>query len=91
MPCYQCNRCNKCGMLSTRVAVTCKACGEPVMPGRSDCPKCGASYAGHMRRGKMTRINSETGKPEEIIPLSNKEAMAAIERAHKSLHPELRD
>ena len=70
MPCYQCSRCNKCGMLSTRMELTCSNCGEPIRPGVSNCPACGASYASNMHRGKMGRLDEATGIVQEFDPLT---------------------
>ncbi len=56
-------------MLSTRMELTCSNCGEPIRPGVSNCPSCGASYASNMRRGKMGRLDETTGVVQEFDPL----------------------
>lgn len=73
MPCYQCSRCNKCGMLSTRMELTCATCGEVVVPGTEACPNCNTSYLNNIARGYMKRINSDTGEAEPFDPLKDDE------------------
>lgn len=61
-------------MLSTRMELTCSQCGEPIRPGTSNCPECGASYANNMHRGKIGRIDEETGVVTEYNPLAELES-----------------
>lgn len=71
MPCYICSHCNKCGMYSIKMDVSCASCGEPILPGRNSCPKCGTKYSNNMY----------------LPPIKKREGAADFYDAEKEVHP----